>query len=305
LLEADLAVLRGEIRARIAVTTTWALHEIALGRMLGYLLEVARHFERPRDLVQRLAANARLDPVPEVRLQNLLTLVREYPEEAVTQEALVVACADTSDWIRVRAATALGERGRPTLLEVVDRDPGDDAAASQAVTVLGRSLSSESVQEVLGRALRNRQQGIARACLAALGEGSGDDVAVLVKVMNMERGDLAAAAAEALGASGSPAAEAPLVAVLRRDVPDLRLAAARALGRVGTATAVVPLKEAEARAGDAAFSRAARQAIAEIQSRVPGASPGQLSLASGESGALSLVEDERGRLSLPVPPDPQ
>jgi HEAT repeat protein len=123
--------------------------------------------------------------------------------------------------------------------------------------------------------------------------------------MSMEKGDLAVAAAEALGATGSPAAEAPLLAALERDIPDLRVAAARALGRVGTAAAVVPLKDAEGRAGDSAFSRAARQAIAEIQARLPGASPGQLSIASGESGTLSLVDDERGRLSLPADPDRQ
>ena len=306
LLEADLTVVRGEVSARVAVTTTWALHEFALARMLGYLLQVARHFERPQDLVERLASNARLDPLPEVRLQNLLTLVREYPEEPVTQEALVAASADASDWIRVRAATALGERGRATLLEVAGRDPGDDAAASQAVTVLGRSLAPERVREILARALRNRQQGIARACLAALGEGSrGDEVALMSKVMSMEKGDLAVAAADALGSTGSPAAEPPLLAALERDIPELRVAAAQALGRVGTAAAVVPLKEAEARAADSVFSRAARQAIALIQSRLPGASPGQLSMASGEAGTLSLVEDERGRLSLPADHDRQ
>jgi len=300
LLETDLQVIRGQVSARIVVTTTWALHEFALGRMLGYLLGIARHFERPPDLVALLAGNARLDPFPEVRLQNLLTLVREYPEEPVTQEALVAACADASDWIRVRAATALGQRGRDTLLEIADADPGDDAAASQAVTVLGKSLSPERVREILARALRNRQPGIARACLAALGEGNrGDDVALMSKVMSMEKGDVAVAAADALGATGSPAAEPPLLAALERDIPELRVAAAQALGRVGTAAAVVPLKEAEARAAGSAFSRAARQAIAEIQARLPGASPGQLSMASGEAGSLSLVEDERGRLSLP------
>jgi hypothetical protein len=306
LLEADLTVVRGQVGARVAVTTTWALHEFALARMLGYLLQVARHFERPQDLVERLANNARLDPLPEVRLQNLLTLVREYPEEPVTQEALVAASADASDWIRVRAATALGEHGRATLLEVAGRDPGDDAAASQAVTVLGRSLAPEHVREILARALRNRQQGIARACLAALGEGSrGDEVALMSKVMSMEKGDLAVAAADALGSTGSPAAEPPLLAALERDIPDLRVAAARALGRVGTAAAVVPLKEAEARAANSVFSRAARQAIALIHSRLPGASPGQLSMASAEAGTLSLVEDERGRLSLPADHDRQ
>jgi hypothetical protein len=41
-----------------------------------------------------------------------------------------------------------------------------------------------------------------------------------------------------------------------------------------------------------------RQAIAEIQARLAGAAPGQLSLAGGEAGALSLADGEPGRLSL-------
>ncbi len=57
-----------------------------------------------------------------------------------------------------------------------------------------------------------------------------------------------------------------------------------------------------------ALRSAARQAIAEIQSRLSGAEPGQLSLAGGEAGQLSLSENEAGRVSLapslapPAPP---
>jgi HEAT repeat protein len=298
----ELEITPGQVRGRMPVITSWALHDRLLGNMLGMMLHVARHFERPRDVVRRLAENARVDPLPEVRLQNLLTLVREYPEEPATEETLLGACSDASNWIRVRAATGCGERGRPTLLEIAGFDPPDDAATPQAIAVLGKALPPERVREILARALRNREQGTARACLAALGQGGGDDVVGLMeKVMSVERGDLAVAAAEALAATGSPAAEPALLAALERDVPELRVAAARALGRVGTAAAVVPLKDAEARSREADFSRAVRQAIAEIQSRLPGASPGQLSIASGESGMLSLVEDERGRLSLPDP----
>jgi hypothetical protein len=76
----------------------------------------------------------------------------------------------------------------------------------------------------------------------------------------------------------------------------VRVAAARALGQVGTIAAVLPLKEREAQ--DRAVRAAARQAIAEIQSRARGAAPGQLSLAGGESGRLSLASGEEGRLSL-------
>ena len=44
---------------------------------------------------------------------------------------------------------------------------------------------------------------------------------------------------------------------------------------------------------------AARQAVAQIQSRLTGATPGQLALAAGDSGQLSLAEEGReGQVSL-------
>jgi hypothetical protein len=62
---------------------------------------------------------------------------------------------------------------------------------------------------------------------------------------------------------------------------------------------VLPLKEAAERfSRDAELSRATRQAIAEIQSRLPGASPGQLSLAGADAGQLSLTQADAGQLSL-------
>jgi hypothetical protein len=63
---------------------------------------------------------------------------------------------------------------------------------------------------------------------------------------------------------------------------------------------VTALREcAGAHVFDGALRRAVRQAIAEIQSRVTGASPGQLSLAAGDAGQVSLVgEDQRGQVSL-------
>jgi HEAT repeat protein len=306
LLEIDLEVAGGKLRGTLPVTTSWGQHERVVARMLPLLLDVARRLERPRDLVRRLADNARLDPLPEVRLQNLLTLVREYPEHPATDEALAAGCADASDWIRVRAATARGERGRATLLEVLARDDPDDDAAAQAIGVLGERLPPESTIQILGRALRARHTQTARACLTALGDnGDADAIGLLSRVMGIEEGGLAVAAAEALGATGSPAAEPALVAALEREIPDVRVAAARALGRAGMAGAVLPLREAEARdARDDRFRRAARQAIAEIHSRLGGVSPGQLSLAIAEAGTLSLVDDERGRLSLKPPEEP-
>ena len=99
--------------------------------------------------------------------------------------------------------------------------------------------------------------------------------------------------------SACPAAEPPLILALQREQADLRVAAANALARVGSAPSVLPLKEvAEHSWLDREFHRAARQAIAEIQARLQGASPGQLSLAGGEAGQLSLADAEAGQLSL-------
>ncbi|MGE5198136.1 MAG: HEAT repeat domain-containing protein, partial [Rhodospirillaceae bacterium] len=114
-------------------------------------------------------------------------------------------------------------------------------------------------------------------------------------------GDMvAASAARALGRIGDAAAEPALIAALDRGAAAVGVAAAEALGRIGSPQAVVPLRSAaSSHLLDGDLRRAARQAVAEIQSRVSGASPGQLSLAGDEAGRLSLVEEEqRGRLSM-------
>jgi HEAT repeat protein len=104
------------------------------------------------------------------------------------------------------------------------------------------------------------------------------------------------AAARALGSAGA-AAEPLLIAAL--DGPlEVRVAAAEALGHVGSAAAVLPLQETAehtVRSGD--LRKAVREAVAAIQSRLTGATPGQLTLAQGDEGQLSIAE-EPGRLSV-------
>jgi HEAT repeat protein len=259
---------------------------------------------RPGDVARRLADNARVDSEPGVRLENLFALAYECPGDPNTRVALHRACADRSHEIRVRAAAILGEDGRHTLIELVFAKRVEDKWAAQALTQLKGHLPPGTVKEILNRALHRRRVETARACLATLGTGGWPEgVAMLASVMAREEGELAVVAAQALGQYGIGGAEEPLVMALARDAPRLRVAAAEALGRVGSPAAVAPLKEAEARHGDdSAFRRAARQAIAEIQSRMTGASPGQLSLAlSAAPGKLSLVPDEKGRLSLDQP----
>ncbi|HEX6862033.1 MAG TPA: HEAT repeat domain-containing protein, partial [Thermoanaerobaculia bacterium] len=272
---------------------------------LPLLLEVRKRFAPPVEIPRRLAGNAGQDPEPGVRLHNLLLLIRELPGDPWTAEALRKACSDPVPEIRLRAARALGDAGRGVLLELAE-GLLDDAASAEAVSALEGELPFERTRAILEGALSRRHVLTARVCMEAISRGGGPAaVEVLARVLEQETGYLAPTAARALGATGSPAAEPPLIAALEREEEGLRVAAANALGRVGSVAAVLPLKELADRFLLGDTRKAARQAIAEIQSRVQGASPGQLSLAGVEAGQLSLADDPAGRLSLPPEERPE
>lgn len=289
-----LEIVGGEVRTE--------LPDQAVADALPFFLQIGRRLAQPLDVPGRLAENARRDPEAGVRLRNLVLLIRELPADPRTAEALRAAALDPSPEMRLQAGRELGAEGRGILVELAE-GMEDDGCSAQAVAIVGRELSFERTRAILLLALRKRHLQTARACLERLGR-SRDAAAVetLMTVLSREGGQLAATAATALGWTGSPAAERPLIAALVRDPSDVAPAAAIALARVGSAAAVLPLKEAAERHGpDSGFGRAARQAIAEIQSRLPGASPGQLSLDGAEAGRLSLAADPAGQLSLARP----
>jgi HEAT repeats len=287
--DSKLELAAGSLRAEMS--------DAQLPRLLPLLLDLCRQLVRPMDLEQCLAGNALRDPEPGVRLRNLLLLIRELPGDPRTIETLRAARSDASPEIRLRAAMELGTEGRDVLLELAESEVAD-AWSAQALAIVGHELPFERARDILLRALRRRHIQTACAGLEALGHRGGAAVDVLAKVLAREDGELAVAAAQALGTNGSAAAEPPLILALQCEGMDVRVAAANALARAGSAAAVLPLKEAAERSHDNDLRRAARQAIAEIQSRARGASPGQLSLAGAEAGQLSLAQAEAGQLSL-------
>ncbi|HYU31632.1 MAG TPA: HEAT repeat domain-containing protein [Thermoanaerobaculia bacterium] len=285
----------GELRA---VASPWSL-----SFTLPPLLEVGRRLTQPLDLVRCLAENAHRDPEAVVRIQNLTVLARELPGSPATRDALRAACSDPSIEVRLRAVQELGAEGLPFLLEFAESRITDGLSAG-AVAILGRELPFERLQAILDHALSGYRIQTVRACLDVLTHrGQAEVVGVLARVMPQARGDLAVTVAKALEATGSPEAEPPLIQALQGDFIGLRMAAAEALGRIGSVAAVLPLQEAEENAGPyGELQRAARQAIAAIQARIPGASPGQLSLAGTEAGQLSLAQTGAGQLSLASEP---
>ncbi len=285
-----IVITSGELRAYVS-------GDEKVAAVLSLLLQVQRGFAS--NVLQRLVENATEDPDPGVRLQNLLLLIRELSWSPETERALRKACSDPVPEIRLRAAKQLGAEGRGVLLDLAE-NLEDDTVSAEAFTVLDRELPFERVNAILGLAMRRRRLQTARVCLEAIGRRrAAAGVDLLVKVMEREHGELVLAAAKALGEIGNPAAEPSLIQALQRDDADIRVAAAQALGRAGSAAAVLPLKEAAERSRlDLELRSAARQSIAEIKSRVQGASPGQLSLAGAEAGQLSLAGAEAGQLSL-------
>jgi HEAT repeat protein len=299
-LEGRVAVSDGALRAEIP-ESSFRPGGQRLPGALRTLLAAARRLVLPDDIPARLAHSVRADPLPEVRLANLLTLAREFPAYAATQEALRAACEDSDHEVRLRAALALGDDGREVLLGLASSAEADDRQTARAVSALGEHLAPEQAEQVLGQALRSKRRATARAAVAALGERGGSEVVTALAAALVEEDDeLVEAVATALGATGEASAEAPLVAAFDRHGPAVWTAIAAALGRVGTAGAVAPLRTMASRYPfDLGLRRASRQAIAEIQSRLTGATPGQLALADGDAGQLSLAEeDAHGRVSV-------
>ena len=311
-----LALLHLEARRWLIATSNAISFEISSGELraivpdgdvpevLPRLLDMGKRLALAAEIPRHLAEAAVRDPYPGVRLQTLLVLIGE-PDRPETAEVLRKACSDPDPEIRLHAAREVGAEAHGVLLEIAESLENDELAA-EAISALSldRALPFERVNAILGLALRRRRLRTAHACLEALVPGKDAAIATLAKVMEREQGELALAAARALGTTGTPAAEPPLIQALQREGADIQAAAIEALGRVGTAAAVLPLQETAGRSGGD-IRRAARQAISEIQARLEGASPGQLSLAGAEAGQLSLAEAEAGQLSLAEDPSGQ
>ena len=219
-----------------------------------------------------------------------------------TGRAVRAATRDPDPAIRLTAARALGTEGEPILRELVVDPLQSDAIGEAALAALGPRVTIATARGVLVRAdsARVRSGG---AALRLVAQGGEPEVPLVADLLMRVHGALAIAAIEALATIGGPAVEAPLVEALRATEPAVAAAAARALARRGSVGAVAALRDAERRGGEVAGP--ARTAIAAIQARLPGASPGQVSLADGDAGQVSIASANDGSVSLPPDEPPR
>ncbi len=262
----------GELQVQVAVRQLPPRGNL-LSEVLTASLEIARTLVAPLEIPRRIADNFRGEPEAEVRLQQVLALACESPQDPVTRETLLLACRDVAQEVRLQAGLALGREGEGTLRALVSGVDVQDSVAARAIEALGGRLADQ-LEESLRIALTAGRGKTACACLTVMGKRARPEDEPLML--------------EALRVSGDP---------------EVVGAAVLALGRAGTVAAVPPLLEASESRPE--LRSAARQAIAEIQSRIPGAGPGHLSLAGGEAGALSLAASQPGQLSLTDAPPQQ
>jgi HEAT repeat protein len=307
-LAVDAVISTGSLVVEVGPLFQETLHRQLKGA-LAALRTVAETLRKPADIPGRIAANLADEPEWRVRVACLHCLVEHWPEGVATREALARAAHDERLEVRLAVAKALPPaESRAVLRDIAAQEWAEDKVAAEAARLLGDAWPPDAALATLGPALRSRRFATAGEALLRLGASrEARFVEPLVKVLTVEQGTLAAVAARALGALGSNASEDALreaLALPRERDDELGTALAEALGKIGGTASVPTLKEVQAsKTAGRRTKSAARQAVALIQSRVVGATPGQLSLAGSEAGQLALADDEpKGRLSLPESP---
>lgn len=273
---------------------------------LRFAVSLAEALQPPKDLGARLADNLGDCQSTWERLAILRVLAGRFPRHPAAQPVLLEALSDPNEEVRLVVAPCLGEQGHEALRKIAERDEGDETRPARALRALGAALSTERVEHLLVEALRRRRHLVAEAAIEALAtRHDKTSTGRLTAVLAHGNETLCLAAARALAVRGEDAAEPALVAALADSRWSVAAEAAEALGAVGTAAAVLPLRRA-AESGQTGVRRAARQAIAQIQSRLPGADRGQLSLPDAAAGDVSLADEApRGQVSLVPRADPR
>jgi len=264
--------------------------ETALDRMIpavkGFVLASAD--------VGRIAEHVATDPSAGVRLRCLELLVRTFPNRAETAAAIRSGFADTDGEVKLVAASRLGEEGWAVILESTGAAQ-PEPVRERAIREIGRQFPFEQAMPILRRAIADPMVNVRIAAIETLAEHHPEEL-VKVAVRSgapFEVQQALLAAASKVGAK----AELVLLALAERGDDAIRFDAIVSLASVGTVAAIPRLREI----GVAALKNIIETTVAEIQARLEGAEPGQLTISEPKgAGALALTAGV-GALSMRKP----
>ncbi|MCZ7644294.1 MAG: HEAT repeat domain-containing protein [Planctomycetota bacterium] len=216
----------------------------------------------------------------------LLALRPDLAEDAAATDALALALKDASDFVREKAAEALGKAGAETALEplaaaLADPDSEVKAAAAEALAAIGNRRAC-MLAAMEARALYRLDP----RWLRALGLAAGDDE--LATLLKLSRSNVVldqTAGLDALGVCPRPEALARLLEVFRNDESKFATHAALALAQQGDAAVAALAEDLNAPQRPAR----ARAVLVLAHSRAPSAAAALQRLAADHDPAIQRL----------------
>jgi hypothetical protein len=227
-----------------------------------------------RDIPLRLSQNARGDPSPAMRHQNLVLLIAHHPSAEETLVACRNALNDIDVFVRLLAAKHLGDEGMPALRGIVHAEYAHEEARVLAVQHLAKN-HPRSAAEVLAKLLWSSSSRVMFASLRGL---------LYLDPALVRRTEI----------------EVRLIDLASSSDRSMNVTAVDLLARVGGGRALASLHAlAKGMFNDAGVKEAARSAIEAIEARLGAAESGRLSIVDPleREGALSVATEE-GAVSL-------
>ena len=178
-LKARVAVSDGALRAEIPERSFSPGGRPTPAGAADALLEAARRLTLPDDLPGRLAENVRTEPLPQVRLANLLTLNREYPGNKATRAALRRPAMTPTTRCDCGLPSPSGTRGMTSCGQIATSLEVADGRAARAVTALREALTADEAKAILEEALGAGRRVTARAAVGVLARIGGPTSSIL------------------------------------------------------------------------------------------------------------------------------
>ena len=258
-------------------------------------------------ILERLGKNATHDPHPGVRARNLSLLIGDHPKSPATQAAARSALEDSSAPVRLQAAIFLGRAGAASLDALVRGTELGTRGKVKALQALGARYPDAGAIRTLEAALGDPLLPVRAAAISELARRRHRELVPYLQTMDVPANDpsgLGLAVATAARQLGARELEPRIITLLTSADNAVKTAAAQALAACGTVAAVEHLHpHTEGFFTHGPLKKAAREAIATIQSRLQGAEGGRLSVfEAAEAGAVTL-SDDAGSLSVAEEPE--